>query len=144
MTTYCTSSRPKISAISRARADCLSISRARAAGCSCSSASSHDTRLAPTEDADDLEPVVQDDDVGEAAGLEDAEIGPAENASRHGGRCAHRVLERNAECMQVANRLDHRQHGPGPYPISTNRHAVRDVDLHVAKLIRAGDAGCSR
>ena len=61
----------------------------------------------------DLEPVVEDDDVCGGARLEHAEVGAADDPRGHGRRGADRVLERDAERVQVAHGVDHRQHRAG-------------------------------
>src|SRR5205814_8870977 len=94
---YCTSPPRRTAATSSAWARCRSRSLASAFGWSCSSASSHDTRLAPAEHPDDLEPVVEHDHVARCARLEHAEIGPPEDSRRHCRRGADGVLERDAE-----------------------------------------------
>ena len=104
-------------AISRARPACLSISRASAAGCSCSSASSHDTRFTRTDDAEisSRSSSTTTSAARRARGRRDR---PAEDARGHGRRGADRVLERDAERVQVPHRLDHGQHGAGEHPSS--------------------------
>src|SRR3954452_3179024 len=106
MRTYLTSSRPRSAATRRALSCCRSISRASAAGCSFSSSSSHDIRLASREHLRNLEPVVEYDDVGPGAGLEHTEIRPADDPRRHVRRSTDRGFERDTESVQVANRLE--------------------------------------
>src|SRR6266849_6080688 len=128
------------------RSDSRSSSPAIAAGCSRSSVSSHDTGLTGAEDVDDLDPVVEHDDVSRAARLEHAEVGPADDPRRDHRGSADRVLERDPERVEVAHRLDHRQHRPGEDAVLAHRYAVRDLDRHVAELIAAaadtGPRGC--
>src|SRR5690348_6099484 len=80
--------------------------RASAAGCSRSSVSSHDIVPPRAEDGLDLEPVVEDHDVGRRAGLEEADVAAGEEARRYLGRRAHRLLEGHPERVQVPHGVD--------------------------------------
>ena len=94
----------------RAESAWRSSRRASACGCSRSSVSSHDIAASRAEDGLNLEPVVEHDDVGGRAGLEEADVAAGEEARRHLGRRTDRLLERDAERVQVPHRVDHRQH----------------------------------
>src|SRR5262245_52407504 len=102
-------------------ASCSSSARS-AAGCSRISArnccpgppvaisSASDTRLSADENALDAKTVVEDDDVrGDAARDTAGRVG-AEDPGGDGGCRVERLLERDAERVEVAHRLDHRQH----------------------------------
>ena len=78
--------------------------RARACGCSVSSSSSHDICLAPAQDPRDLEPVVEDDDVGERARLEKTDVAASEEPRRHLGRRADGLLEGDPERVEVPHK----------------------------------------
>ena len=92
-------------------------------------ASGCDTGLASDEHALDLEFLAEDDEVGGGADLDPAGVG-ADHARGDGGGRVERVLERDAERVQVAHRLDHRQD-------AAREHAVvRRADDSVAHLDR--------
>src|SRR5256885_1434194 len=108
MRTYLTSSRASSAATARAASLCRSSKVASACGCWLSSASSHDSGHTSADDAGDVEPVVENDDVRASARLEHAEIGTAEDAGRHFRRRGDGLLEGDAERVQVAYRVEHR------------------------------------
>src|SRR5439155_24228287 len=132
---YWTSSRRNSAPTSFAWAPCRSSRRASADGCSRSSDSSHDTRFTPAQHAHDLQPVVEDNDVRVPPRLEHAEIRPAENPCRHRGGRADSLLERDAERVQVANGVDHRQHRAREHTVLTEWHPVGDLGLDVSELV---------
>src|SRR5438067_4172017 len=129
------SRRWKSRAAVRAAAVCRSSRHWSAAGCSRSSVSSHDIAPPRAEDGPNLEPIVEDDDVRERAGLEEADVAAREEPGGHLGRRAHGLLEGNAESVKVLHRLDHREHGAGKCPVLAHRRgAVFDRNLDVAEL----------
>jgi hypothetical protein len=95
-------------------------------------------------DADDLEPVVEDDEIRAPAGLDYAEIGPAQDACRNRRRRSDRLFEWNPERVQVPHRVDHRQDGSGEHTVLAERDAVGHLDLDVAELVDASVAGRTR
>src|SRR3954447_8460971 len=129
------SRRWKSRAAVRAESAWRSSRRASACGCSASSVSSRDIAPSRTEDGLDLEAVVEQDDVRERAGLEEADVAAGEEARRHLGRRAHRVLEGDAERMEIPDGIDHREDRAGERPVlALRRGAILDRPLHVAEL----------
>src|SRR6476660_7574323 len=119
----------------RAESAWRSSRRASACGCSRSSVSSHDIAPPRAEDSLDLEPIVEHDDVRERPGLEKPDVASGEEARRHLGRRAHRLLEGDAERMEIPNGLDHREHRAGERAVlSLRRSAILDRHLDVAEL----------
>src|SRR5919108_4527945 len=137
-------------AATRAKSSVRSASRRSASGCSrisarkrsptlasCVSAraSEGDTADALDEDALDLELVRQDDEVSGRAHGEPAHGWQSKHARRHLGRRLDRFLERGAERMEVANRLDHRQRAARKRSPGAACDSVHDLDLETAQAV---------
>ena len=110
----------------------------RRAGAVAGARSGSDTGLTADEHPLDLEVVVEDDHVGRAARVQPAGVGGADDARR-----ARRVAassasrERDAERVEVPDRLDHRQRAAGEDAVRAARDAVADLDVDAAEAVRA-------
>src|SRR5205085_1008456 len=102
-------SRPRKSFAACFAASRWSRRRASASGCARSSVSSHDIASSRAENGLDLEPIVEDNDVGGGTRLEDADVGAPDQARGNLSRRADRLLERDTEGVEIADGVDHRQ-----------------------------------
>src|SRR5215470_4709601 len=125
----------KSRAAARAASAWRSRRRRNASGCWRSSVSSHDIAPSRAEDGLDLEPVVEDDGIGERSWLEEADVATPEEPGRHLGRRTDGLLERNPQGVQVPHRVDHGQNATRQRAVLPHRRrTVLDRDLDVAEL----------
>src|SRR5689334_19315112 len=103
-------------------------SRSITSGCSAISALASDTFASVHQYAPDLQPVVENDQVGARARYQASQIGPTDHARGCLGGGAQRRVERNAEAVQIADRVEHRQRGSGEAAIGSPDHAVARAD----------------
>src|SRR6266540_6070007 len=87
------------------------------------------------EDADDLEPVVEDDDVGCRAGLDRSQLRPARDPCRHLAGRAQCCCERRPEGDEVTDGLDHRDRATGENAVRSARDAVLDLEVDPGELV---------
>src|SRR5436190_8522780 len=92
-----------------------------------------DMHLAAHEHAGDVEVVVEHDDVGGEADAEPADLVVAERPAGHGRSGRDRVLERDAERVEVAERVDHRQDATREHAFGTADGAVVHLDVEAAE-----------
>src|SRR6478735_10390277 len=140
--------RSRATAATRAYSSSCSSRRSNARGCSrisprksspgtCSGAGSgDDTRLASDEHGLDFEVVVEHDDVRAAADGDAADVAPAEDLRGHSRRCGEREVERGAERMKVADRVDHGQDAAREDAVGPAHGAVADAELDAAETVR--------
>ena len=55
----------------------------------------------------------------------------------HGRGRVERICERDAEAVEVANRLDHRQRAAGEHAVRAPGHSVSDLHLQPTEAVRA-------
>src|ERR671923_285526 len=138
-----------IRAATRAKASSCPSSRSSAPGCcrisvrkvappsgSAGAASGNDTFLAPDEHPLDVEPVVDDDDVGRRAG-DEAERRLADHTGRHARRRLERTGEGDAERVEIPDSFDHRQRAAGELAVRTAGDPVADLHFEAAEAVRA-------
>src|SRR6476620_2489390 len=143
--------RSRISVAIRANSVSCSSSRSSAAGCSrissrnwapgsragASASSADDTCASFHEHALDLEVVSEHDEVGREPDSDATGRRKTEHASRHLGRGTDRVLEWNAQRVEVPDGVDHRQRAPRKRPARAAREPVADLDVEVAQTVGA-------
>src|SRR5581483_769200 len=103
--------------------------------------SAGDTDHAGDEDTLDLHLFAEDDEVGGGVDLDAAGVRPDHTGGHRGGGVERR-LQGDAEAVQVANGVDHRQDAAGEDAVVAPDDAVADLDGDVAEPVGAvaGDA----
>src|SRR5712691_5514897 len=146
-----TSEPPCFRAAAATRANSLSCSSSRRRACGCSrisdrksepgsgaaTASDDDTRLASNHDPFDVEVVVEHDDVGRETDVEATCFFEPECARGNGRGCGKRLLDRDAEHVEVPNRFDHRQQAPREHSLGRANCSILDLQRHGAQAVRA-------